>query len=91
VAEATDTMREMRAAAMSVNLALVAAEQGEVVKRLAGWAALLAVPTLVASWYGMNVESMREYKGRDAYPILIGSLVVIVAVMFRVRKKARRL
>lgn len=45
--ESTDTLREMLTAAMSVNLALVTVAQGEVVKRLAGWAALLAVPTLV--------------------------------------------
>jgi magnesium transporter len=89
VTEATDTMREMLSAAMSVNLAIVAAEQGEVVKRLAGWAALLAVPTLVASWYGMNFEFMPEFKGRFAYPILVGSLVLIVAGLYRVLKKAR--
>ena len=89
VTEATDTMREMLGAAMSVNLAIVAAEQGEVVKRLAGWAALLAVPTLVASWYGMNFEFMPEFKGRYAYPILVGSLVLIVAGLYRVLKKAR--
>mgnify|MGYP002777994563 CR=1 FL=1 len=89
VAEATDTMREMLTAAMSVNLSLVAAEQGEVVKRLAGWAALLAVPTLVASWYGMNFEFMPEFKGRYAYPILVGTLVVIVGILYRVLKKAR--
>lgn len=89
VAEATDTMREMLTAAMSVNLSLVAAEQGEVVKRLAGWAALLAVPTLVASWYGMNFESIPEFKSRYGYPILIGTLVVAVSALYRVLKKAR--
>jgi magnesium transporter len=89
VGEATDTMREMLTAAMSVNLSLVAAQQGEVVKRLAGWAALLAVPTLVASWYGMNFEFMPEFKGRYAYPVLVGVLVVVVAVIYRVLRKAR--
>jgi magnesium transporter len=89
VAEATDTMREMLTAAMSVNLSLVAAEQGEVVKRLAGWAALLAVPTLVASWYGMNFEVMPETKARFGYPILVGGLVVAVGLLYRVLKKAR--
>jgi magnesium transporter len=89
VAEATDTMREMLTAAMSVNLSLVAAEQGEVVKRLAGWAALLAVPTLVASWYGMNFDFMPETKARFGYPILVGGLVVAVGLLYRVLKKAR--
>lgn len=89
VAEATDTMREMLTAAMSVNLSLVTAEQGEVVKRLAGWAALLAVPTLVASWYGMNFEYQPEFQGRYAYPILIAVVAVVVTVLYRALKKAR--
>ena len=46
-----DEVREMLTAAMSVNLSLVTIAQGEVVKKLAGWAALLAAPTLIASWY----------------------------------------
>src|SRR5690606_25345702 len=49
--EATDTIREMLTAALSVNLSLVTVAQGEIVKRLAGWAALLAAPTLLTSWY----------------------------------------
>lgn len=89
VAEANDTMREMLTAAMSVNLSLVTAQQGEVVKRLAGWAALLAVPTLMASWYGMNFEFMPEFKGRWAYPTLIVVVVVVVTVLYRQLKKAR--
>ncbi len=61
--ETTDTLREMLTAAMSVNLSLVTIRQGEVVKRLAGWAALLAAPTLIASWYGMNFDHMPELAG----------------------------
>ncbi|PKM05724.1 MAG: magnesium transporter, partial [Gammaproteobacteria bacterium HGW-Gammaproteobacteria-5] len=44
VNEAIDTVREMVSAAMTVNLSLVTVAQGEVVKRLAGWAALVALP-----------------------------------------------
>jgi magnesium transporter len=44
VKEASDTMSEMVNSAMTVNLAMVSVGQNEVVKRLAGWAALLAVP-----------------------------------------------
>ena len=72
VNESTDTLREMLTAAMSVNLSLVTVNQGEVVKKLAGWAALLAAPTLIASWYGMNFEHMPELHGRHSYAILIG-------------------
>ena len=89
VKEASDTMSEMVTAAMSVNLAMVSVQQGEVVKRLAGWAALLAAPTLIASWYGMNFKYMPELEGRYSYLALIGVVVVVCVGLFRVLKRAR--
>lgn len=87
--ESIDTLREMLTAAMSVNLSLVTIAQGEVVKKLAGWAALLAAPTLVASWYGMNFKHMPELAGRYSYAILAGGVAVIVLLLYRYLKKVR--
>lgn len=89
VNDATDTLREMLTAAMSVNLALVTVAQGEVVKRLAGWAGLLAAPTLVASWYGMNFKHMPELAGRYSYLVLVGATVAIVCGLFIVLRRAK--
>ncbi len=89
VTEATDTIREMLTAAMSVNLAMVTAQQGEVVKRLAGWAALLAAPTLIASWYGMNFKHMPEVAGKYSYWILIGSVVLICGGLYAWLKRSK--
>jgi magnesium transporter len=89
VNESTDTLREMLTAAMSVNLSLVTIAQGEVVKRLAGWAALLAAPTLIASWYGMNFTHMPELAGRYSYPILIGVVLVVCIGLYAYLKKVR--
>lgn len=89
VKEASDTMSEMVSAAMSVNLAMVSVGQGEIVKRLAGWAALLGAPTLIASWYGMNFEGMPELSGRYSYLVLIGVTVVVCLGLYRVLKRAR--
>lgn len=80
--ESTDTLREMLTAAVSVNLSLVTVHQGEVVKRLGGWAALLAAPTLIASWYGMNFEHMPELHGRWSYFVLIGIVVLVCVVLY---------
>jgi magnesium transporter len=55
-----DGMREMLTTAMQVNPALVGHNQNEVVKRLAGWGAILAMPTVIFSLYGMNFEWMPE-------------------------------
>lgn len=87
--EAIDTQREMLAAAMNVNLSLVTIQQGEVVKRLAGWAALLAAPTLVASWYGMNFRHMPELDEPYAYAILIGSVAAVCGGLYLYLKKVR--
>ena len=87
--EATDTLREMLTAAVSVNLSLVTVRQGEVVKRLGAWAALLAAPTLIASWYGMNFTHMPELAGRWSYWILIGAVALVCAVLYRMFKRAR--
>jgi magnesium transporter len=84
-----DVLRDMLSTALSVNQSLVTVAQGEVVKRLAGWAALLAVPTLVASWYGMNFEHMPELPGRWSYVILIGIVLVSTGGLYAYLKKVR--
>ncbi|CAN5593796.1 magnesium and cobalt transport protein CorA [soil metagenome] len=89
VNDAADTLREMLTAAMNVNLSLVTLAQGEVVKRLAGWAALLAAPTLIASWYGMNFDAMPELHGRWSYPILVVVVLAVVVALYRYLKKVR--
>ena len=89
VNESTDTLREMLTAAMTVNLSLVTVAQGEVVKRLAGWAALLAAPTLVASWYGMNFVHMPELAGRYSYLVVIGVTAAVCAGLYAYLKKVR--
>lgn len=67
-----DVVREMLTTAVQVNLALVTVGQNEVVKRLAGWGAILALPTVVFSLYGMNFSFMPELKFHYAYPTVIG-------------------
>ena len=89
ISDSTDTLREMLTAAVSVNLALVTVRQGEIVKRLGAWAALLAAPTLVASWSGMNFVHMPELSGRWSYAVLIGVVAVTCAVLYRMFKRAR--
>ncbi len=87
--ESVGTLSEMLSAALSVNLAMVSLHQGEVVKRLAGWAALLAVPTLVASWYGMNFAHMPELSGRYSYFAMLGGTVLGMGLVFALLKRAR--
>lgn len=87
--ETVDAIRDMLGTALSVNQALVTLTQGEVVKRLAAWAALLAAPTLVASWYGMNFDAMPELHGRYSYFVLIGLVAAVVALLYGYLKRIR--
>jgi magnesium transporter len=89
VNEATDTMREMLTAAMSVNLSLVTVAQGEIVKRLAGWAALLAAPTLLTSWYGMNFHHMPELDKPWGYWAMIGVSAAICTGLYIGLRRAK--
>ncbi len=86
--QSIDGMREMLTAAMHVYLALITVGQNEVVKRLAGWGAILALPTMVFSLYGMNFKSMPEFDWPYSYPLLLGTLTIACFLLYGRLKKA---
>ncbi|HEY8585942.1 MAG TPA: magnesium/cobalt transporter CorA [Rhodanobacter sp.] len=89
VNEAISAMREMLTAAINVNLSLVSLRQNEVMKKLAGWAAMLAAPTLLTSWYGMNFTYMPELSRPWAYPAIIVVMACVVGGIYLALKRAR--
>jgi magnesium transporter len=89
VNESIGAMREMLTAAINVNLSLVTFGQNEVMKKLAGWAAMLAAPTLITSWYGMNFTHMPELDKPWAYPTIICLVAILVAGIYIALKRAR--
>ncbi|MFT3756147.1 MAG: magnesium and cobalt transport protein CorA [Pseudoxanthomonas sp.] len=89
VNDSIDGMRDMLGTAMSVNQSMVTLAQGEIVKRLGAWAALLAAPTLITSWYGMNFHRMPELDKPYAYPLLIGGVAVVCAGLYWLFKRVK--
>lgn len=73
---------EMQKAAMETHLAQVSLSQNEIVKRLASWAAILAVPTLIASIYGMNFDLMPELHWPASYFIVLLIMISISSFLF---------
>ncbi|HLX80264.1 MAG TPA: magnesium/cobalt transporter CorA [Burkholderiales bacterium] len=65
--QSLDSLRDTVNTALQVNLAMITISETEVTKRLAAWGALLAVPTYIASVYGMNFENMPELKWQYGY------------------------
>lgn len=88
IRERTELMREMLDAAMQVNLALISVAQNDAVRKLAGWAALLAVPTLVTSYFGMNFKHMPELEWEYGYPAVVGITIVFCLLLHRRLKRA---
>ena len=75
--------------AVSVNMSQLSIQENEVTKRLAAYAALVAVPTMVAGVYGMNFEHMPELGWRYGYPLAVGIMAVIDFYLFYRFRKAK--
>ncbi|PYM98369.1 MAG: magnesium and cobalt transport protein CorA [Candidatus Rokuibacteriota bacterium] len=73
--EMIDTLRELLTTALEANLSLISVSQNEAMKRLAGWAAIFAVPTMIAGVYGMNFKFMPELEWHLGYPLVMGLML----------------
>ncbi len=87
--QSIDSLRDMVITALSVNLSMITIGENETVKRLAAYAALVAVPTMIAGVYGMNFEHMPELKWVWGYPFSVGLMVAIDAYLFYRFRKAK--
>ena len=85
--QSIDAARDTVSTAIQVNLALVQVSESEVTKRLAAYAALVAVPTMIAGVYGMNFEVMPELKWTYGYPLVMGVMAALdIYLFYRFRK-----
>lgn len=79
--EMVDNARELLTTALEANFSLISISQNEMSKRFAGWAAIIAVPTMIAGIYGMNFSYMPELNWKYGYPfaltITLGSCVLL--------------
>ena len=88
VSESTDALRDLVATIVETNLSLRDFRQNQVMKKVTSWAAIVAVPTLITGYYGMNVPypgSGQQWGALTA----VGLVVVLSAflyVLFRRRE-----
>jgi magnesium transporter len=82
-------IREMLTTAIQVNLGMISLNETEVTKKLAGWAAIIAVPTMIAGIYGMNFKHMPELEWSWGYPTSIAAMLIIDIWLFVRFRKAR--
>jgi magnesium transporter len=87
--QSIESLREMVTTAITVNLSLLTIQESEVTKRLAGYAALVAVPTMVAGIYGMNFQHMPELSWEWGYPASLAIMAAIDGYLFYRFRKAK--
>lgn len=85
---AVDTIRDTITTAIQVNLSMVAIDESEVHKRLASWAAIFAVATVLAGIWGMNFEHMPELGWAPGYPLALGLMVLACGGLYLRFRKA---
>ncbi len=80
--ELIDNLRELLTSALEANLSLISVAQTEHTKRLAAWAAIIAVPTMIAGVYGMNFDYMPELHWQLGYPLIMSLMIGACAALF---------
>src|SRR5699024_5596448 len=83
-----DRLRDMLMTALQINLALVSIDQNNTSRKLAGWAAVLAIPTMVFGLYGMNFTNMPELQWQYGYFIVLGGVTIACTLLYRRLRKA---
>jgi magnesium transporter len=87
--QTADSIRDTIATAISVNLSMITLQESETMKRLAAYAALVAVPTLIAGIYGMNFQHMPELSWHYGYELTLLVMAALDGYLFYRLRKAK--
>ena len=80
--QSIDNLRDTVTTAITVNLSLITLQESEVTKQLAAYAALAAVPTMIAGVYGMNFAQMPELQWAYGYPAVLVLMAAIDGYLY---------
>ena len=83
VYEQVASQRELLTSVLEANLVQISLRQNVVVRTISAWAAIIAVPTFIASVYGMNFDHMPELHSTVGYPLALAVMAVAVAALHR--------
>ncbi|MFJ1754040.1 magnesium/cobalt transporter CorA [Kitasatospora sp. NPDC088134] len=88
VNEVVESLDRLLSDILSANLAQVSVQQNDDMRKISAWAALAAVPTMIAGIYGMNFEHMPELHQPWGYPAAVAVMVGVCLVLHRLFKRA---
>lgn len=97
VIDNTESQDRLLSDVLSAHLALVGVQQNQDMRKISAWAAMAALPTMVAGVYGMNFEGMPELtasldvSGHEVYygyPLALLAMVLICLGLYRLFKRS---
>ena len=80
--EAIDAQRELLTTALEAHLSLMTVAQNEHMKRITAWAAMIAVPTMIAGIYGMNFNNMPELSWDYGYFVSLAVMALSCVALY---------
>lgn len=83
-----DSHDSLLADMLEVHLAQVSVQQNEDMRKISAWAAMIAVPTLVAGIYGMNFRHMPELSWQLGYPAALLGMGGVCLLLYRLFKRS---
>lgn len=85
VSESADALRDLMSSIVEANISLRDYRQNQIVKQVTSWAAIVAVPTLITGYYGMNVPfpGSGSTSGGITSTILIALCPLCLYVVFK--------
>jgi magnesium transporter len=80
--------RDLLTTILQANMAVIGVQQSDIVRKISGWAAIITIPTFIASFYGMNFEHMPELAWAGSYPLVIALMAITALLLYRGFKRA---
>jgi magnesium transporter len=78
-----ESYRDLLTSVLAANLSQVTVRQNEDMRRISAWAAIIAVPTLIAGIYGMNFSHMPELHWTFGYPVALATIAAASFFLYR--------
>jgi magnesium transporter len=87
VTEQTEGFRELLSSVVDANLTMVGIRQNDQMQKLSAWGAILVIPTLIASVFGINFESAWWMNARYGFEVLVALMVLISVALYLIFKR----
>ncbi|MFJ5178264.1 magnesium/cobalt transporter CorA [Streptomyces griseoviridis] len=87
VNESVEGLDRLVSDVLSAHLAQMSVRQNDDMRKISAWAAMAAVPTMIAGIYGMNFDHMPELHWLWSYPVVIAVMAALEVLLYRTFKK----